>query len=43
MDFFYHSEVYLLMREGISDGTRPNDFVTRQELWVMLYRLEGYK
>ena len=32
-----------VMREGISDGARPNDFVTRQELWVMLYRLEGYK
>ena len=32
-----------VMRQGISDGTRPDDFVTRQELWVMLYRLEGYK
>ena len=30
-----------VMRQGISDGTRPDDFVTRQELWVMLYRLEG--
>ena len=32
-----------VMEQGISDGTRPEAFVTRQELWVMLYRLEGYK
>ena len=32
-----------VMSQGISDGTRPNDFVTRSELWVMLYRLEGYE
>lgn len=32
-----------VVQQGISDGTRPNDFVTRQEVWVMLYRLEGYK
>lgn len=32
-----------VIQQGISDGTRPDDYVTRQELWVMLYRLEGYK
>ena len=31
------------MIKGISDGERPNDNVTRQEMWVMLYRLEGNK
>lgn len=31
------------MLKGISDGERPNDNVTRQEMWVMLYRLEGNK
>ena len=31
------------MLMGISDGERPNDNVTRQEMWVMLYRLEGNK
>lgn len=30
-------------KEGISDGSRPDDYATRQEVWVMLYRLEGYK
>ena len=29
------------MNKGISDGTRPNDPVTRAEVWVMLRRLEG--
>ena len=32
-----------VMEQGISDGTRPDEYVTRQELWVMLYRLEGNK
>lgn len=32
-----------VIARGISDGTRPDDFVTRQELWVMLYRMEGNK
>jgi hypothetical protein len=27
-----------VMAEGISDGTRPHDPVTREELWTMLYR-----
>ena len=31
------------MIKGISDGERPNDPITRQEMWVMLYRLEGNK
>ena len=31
------------MIKGISDGERPNDSITRQEMWVMLYRLEGNK
>ena len=31
------------MLKGISDGERPNDNVIRQEMWVMLYRLEGNK
>lgn len=26
---------------GISDGTRPKDTVTREELWTMLYRMRG--
>lgn len=26
---------------GISDGTRPKDVVTREELWTMLYRMRG--
>ena len=29
------------MARGITDGERPLADVTRQELWVMLYRLEG--
>ena len=28
---------------GISDGTRPLDNVTRQEIWVMLERLYALK
>ena len=28
------------MDKGISDGSRPRDIVTREELWTMLYRLE---
>ena len=27
--------------KGISDGTRPKDYVTREELWTMLYRMRG--
>lgn len=30
-----------VMERGISDGERPLDKVTREELWVMLYRMEG--
>lgn len=30
-----------VIEQGISDGSRPNDPATRQEVWVMLYRLEG--
>lgn len=26
--------------QGVTDGTRPTDQVTREELWVMLYRLQ---
>lgn len=26
---------------GISDGTRPKDVVTREEVWTMLYRMRG--
>lgn len=32
-----------VIEQGISDGSRPNDPATRQEVWVMLYRLEGNK
>lgn len=28
-----------VVSEDISDGTRPKDFVTREEMWTMLYRL----
>lgn len=31
------------MLKGISDGERGGDGVTREEMWVMLYRLEGNK
>lgn len=27
--------------KGISDGTRPKDLATREEIWTMLYRLKG--
>lgn len=30
-----------VVEQGISDGTNPDAFATRQEVWVMLYRLEG--
>ncbi len=30
-----------VMERGISDGTEPQKAATRQEVWVMLYRLEG--
>lgn len=29
------------VEQGISDGTRPKDPVTREEVWVMLYRALG--
>lgn len=29
-----------VVAEGISDGTRPNDLVTRAEVWTMLYRMK---
>lgn len=28
---------------GISDGTRPQQFITRQEVWTMLHRLHSIK
>ena len=28
-----------VMENGISDGERPNDYITRQEMWVMFYRM----
>ena len=28
-----------VMEIGISDGERPNNYVTRQEMWVMFYRM----
>lgn len=31
------------MAMGISDGTNPSDPCTREQVWVMLYRLEGNK
>lgn len=30
-----------VVEQGISDGTRPKDPVTREELWTMLYRMRG--
>ena len=27
--------------KGISDGTRPKDTITREEVWTMLYRMRG--
>lgn len=29
------------MEHGITDGTRPKDTVTREEMWTMLYRMEN--
>ena len=29
--------------QGISDGTRPHDPISRVELWAVLYRMEGKK
>ncbi|SHK68257.1 hypothetical protein SAMN02744037_02795, partial [Tepidibacter formicigenes DSM 15518] len=26
-------------KNNISDGTKPYDFTTREEVWVMIYRL----
>ena len=26
---------------GITDGTRPKDAVTREEVWTMLYRMKN--
>lgn len=31
------------VEQGITDGSRPKDTVTREELWVMLYRAFGAK
>jgi N-acetylmuramoyl-L-alanine amidase len=31
------------VEQGITDGSRPKDTVTREELWVMLYRAVGAK
>ena len=28
----------IVQEKGISDGTRPKDAVTREEVWTMLYR-----
>lgn len=30
-----------VMQTGISDGTRPKDPVTREEVWTMLYRMNN--
>lgn len=30
-----------VMEQGISDGKRPRDPVTRQEVWTMLHRMNG--
>lgn len=32
-----------VMKKGISDGNRPYDTVTREELWTMLYRISKRK
>jgi len=37
-DRFAHESQEWVMNQGISDGSRPRDPVTRQELWVMLHR-----
>ena len=31
------------MREGVSDGTNPNDYVTREQMVTMLWRYAGEK
>lgn len=37
MTEFMKARIYVIER-GISDGTRPGDPVTREELWTMLHR-----
>ena len=32
-----------VVKQGISDGSRPNDNVTREEVWTMLHRLANKK
>lgn len=39
-DKFAHEAQEWVRKEGISDGTRPRDPLTRQEAWVMMQRLE---
>ncbi len=35
-------DAYLWVKEkGISDGTRPKEPITREEVWTMLYRMKG--
>lgn len=31
------------VKNGITDGTRPTDHPTREQLWVMLYRANNKK
>jgi hypothetical protein len=35
-----HDAQWWVKENGISDGTRPNEPVTRAEVWQMLYRLK---
>ena len=35
---WYNDAQWYVKQIGISDGTRPNDAVTRAEVWAMLYR-----
>ena len=35
---WYNDAQWYVKQTGISDGTRPNDAVTRAEVWAMLYR-----
>ncbi len=36
----FAKEAYLYVKsKGISDGSRPKDTVTREELWTMIYRM----
>lgn len=30
-----------VVEKGISDGTRPKEHITREEVWTMLYRMRG--